>query len=89
MKVKYGYCPYCFRYIGSGYIYTEHKRLCKNVSDDVREINQGNVENNKSHSVFKDHYCGRIESVKSEVLLAMCYEYVDYRQRLLRLYFVR
>ena len=48
MKVKYGYCPYCFRYIGSGYIYTEHKRLCKNVSDDVRQINQGNMEYNKS-----------------------------------------
>ena len=47
MKVKYGYCPYCFRYIGSGYIYTEHKRLCKDVSDEVRGINQGDVKQNK------------------------------------------
>ena len=46
-EVKYGYCPYCFRYIGSGYIYTEHKRLCKNVSAEVREINQGNIEYNR------------------------------------------
>ena len=47
MKAKYGYCPYCFRYIGSGYIYTEHKRLCKNVSAEVREINQWNIEYNR------------------------------------------
>jgi hypothetical protein len=38
---KHGYCPYCKRYIGSGYIGTEHKKLCKNVSVEVRKIHGG------------------------------------------------
>ena len=41
MKTKYGYCPYCKRYIGSGYIALEHKKLCKSVSLEVREIHSG------------------------------------------------
>lgn len=38
---KYGYCPYCKRYIGSGYIALEHKKLCKSVSKEVMEIHSG------------------------------------------------
>ena len=38
---KYGHCYYCKRYIGSGYIALEHKKLCKNVSPEVREIHSG------------------------------------------------
>jgi hypothetical protein len=41
MKTKYGYCPYCKRYIGSGYIALERKKLCKSVSQEVREIHSG------------------------------------------------
>ena len=40
-KTKYGYCPYCKRYIGSGYIAVEHKKLCKNVTPEVRNIHGG------------------------------------------------
>lgn len=40
-KTKYGYCQYCNRYIGSGYIAFEHKKLCKNASSEIRKINGG------------------------------------------------
>ena len=38
---KHGDCPYCKRYIGSGYMATEHKKLCKNAKPEVREIHKG------------------------------------------------
>jgi predicted Rdx family selenoprotein len=40
-RIEMGYCPYCKRYIGSGYIALEHKKLCKSVSPEVREIHSG------------------------------------------------
>ena len=44
-RIEMGYCPYCKRYIGSGYIALEHKKLCKNVSPEVREIHSGIKQN--------------------------------------------
>ena len=41
MKIEYGYCSYCKRYIGGGYMAMEHKKLYKSVSSEVREIHRG------------------------------------------------
>lgn len=38
---KYGYCPYCGRYIGSGYMACEHKKLCKNATPEARMLHKG------------------------------------------------
>lgn len=38
---KYGYCTHCNRYIGSGYIASEHRKLCKNAIPEVRKIYKG------------------------------------------------
>lgn len=54
MRTEYGYCPYCKRYIGSGYMATEHKKLCKSVSPEVREIHGGIKHNFKVMTLPND-----------------------------------
>ena len=50
-KYKYGYCPYCGRYMPSEYNRFEHIRDCKSLSDEVREIHCGDVKENKKNAL--------------------------------------
>jgi hypothetical protein len=40
-KTKYGYCPYCGKYVASGYMTVEHKKICKNLTPEIRKIHGG------------------------------------------------
>jgi len=60
---KYGYCPYCTRYIGSGYIATEHKKICKNVSPDRTKFDS-RIENTYIMDVRNDSTFERVLKIK-------------------------
>lgn len=38
---RYGYCPYCKRYIGTDKRAAAHKECCKNATPAIRELHSG------------------------------------------------